>query len=45
MPIIDFHNHYYPPAYLKALQNGESFLPLILFLILTGCPLWSAAAN
>jgi aminocarboxymuconate-semialdehyde decarboxylase len=24
MPIIDFHNHYYPPAYLKALQNGES---------------------
>src|SRR5436853_620573 len=24
MPIIDFHNHYYPPAYLKALQDGES---------------------
>ena len=24
MPIIDFHNHYYPPAYLKALQSGES---------------------
>src|SRR5258708_9085809 len=24
MPVIDFHNHYYPPAYLKALQNGES---------------------
>src|SRR5579883_2894884 len=24
MPIIDFHNHYYPPGYLKALQAGES---------------------
>lgn len=24
MPIIDFHNHYYPPRYLKALQSGES---------------------
>jgi aminocarboxymuconate-semialdehyde decarboxylase len=24
MPIIDFHNHYYPPGYLKALQSGES---------------------
>jgi len=22
--IIDFHNHYYPPAYLKALQQGPS---------------------
>jgi len=22
--IIDFHNHYYPPGYLKALQSGES---------------------
>ncbi len=22
--IIDFHNHYYPPRYLKALQSGES---------------------
>jgi aminocarboxymuconate-semialdehyde decarboxylase len=22
--IIDFHNHYYPPGYLKALQAGES---------------------
>ena len=24
MPIIDFHNHYYPPAYLKALRAGPS---------------------
>ena len=24
MPIIDFHNHYYPPAYLDALRTGSS---------------------
>ncbi len=24
MPIIDFHNHYYPPEYLKRLQNEPS---------------------
>ena len=24
MPIIDFHNHYYPPAYLEALEQGPS---------------------
>jgi aminocarboxymuconate-semialdehyde decarboxylase len=24
MPVIDFHNHYYPPGYLKALQSGQS---------------------
>ena len=24
MAIIDFHNHYYPPKYMKALQSGES---------------------
>ena len=24
MPIIDFHNHYYPPAYLDALRSGSS---------------------
>ena len=24
MPVIDFHNHYYPPGYLKALKSGES---------------------
>jgi aminocarboxymuconate-semialdehyde decarboxylase len=24
MPIIDFHNHYYPPAYLNALQTKPS---------------------
>ncbi|MGH9393302.1 MAG: amidohydrolase family protein [Terriglobales bacterium] len=23
-PIIDVHNHYYPPDYLKALERGES---------------------
>jgi aminocarboxymuconate-semialdehyde decarboxylase len=24
MPIIDFHNHYYPPAYLDAVRRGPS---------------------
>src|SRR5437899_2277169 len=24
MRIIDFHNHYYPPAYLEALRSGSS---------------------
>ena len=24
MPIIDFHNHYYPPEYVKALEKGPS---------------------
>src|SRR5579871_4101568 len=24
MPIIDFHNHYYPPAYLDVLRSGSS---------------------
>src|SRR5579862_6218168 len=24
MPVVDFHNHYYPPGYLKALQSGQS---------------------
>jgi len=24
MPIVDFHNHYYPPAYLDALKSGAS---------------------
>jgi aminocarboxymuconate-semialdehyde decarboxylase len=24
MPIIDFHNHYYPPEYIKALEEGPS---------------------
>src|SRR2546428_317435 len=24
MPIIDFHNHYYPPKYLDALRSGRS---------------------
>lgn len=24
MPTIDFHNHYYPPAYLDALRTGSS---------------------
>src|SRR5689334_15801864 len=24
MPIIDFHNHYYPPVYLDALRSGSS---------------------
>jgi aminocarboxymuconate-semialdehyde decarboxylase len=24
MTVIDFHNHYYPPSYMRALQSGES---------------------
>ncbi|HEU5453694.1 MAG TPA: amidohydrolase family protein [Terriglobales bacterium] len=24
MPIVDFHNHFYPPAYLDALEKGPS---------------------
>jgi aminocarboxymuconate-semialdehyde decarboxylase len=24
MPIVDFHNHYYPPAYIAALRSGSS---------------------
>ena len=24
MPVIDFHNHYYPPAYLDALRSGPT---------------------
>jgi aminocarboxymuconate-semialdehyde decarboxylase len=24
MRVVDFHNHYYPPKYMKALQSGES---------------------
>src|SRR5690348_18379541 len=24
MSIIDFHNHYYPPAYIDALRKGNS---------------------
>jgi aminocarboxymuconate-semialdehyde decarboxylase len=24
MPIVDFHNHYYPPVYLDALRGGSS---------------------
>ena len=24
MPIIDFHNHYYPPAYIRALESSTS---------------------
>src|SRR5438477_4175913 len=24
MRIVDFHNHYYPPAYLDALRSGSS---------------------
>jgi aminocarboxymuconate-semialdehyde decarboxylase len=24
MPTIDFHNHYYPPEYIRALEQGPS---------------------
>ena len=30
MPVIDFHNHYYPPNYLRALQSGESRVRVIV---------------
>lgn len=30
MPIIDFHNHYYPPGYLKALRSGESVVEVTI---------------
>ena len=23
MNVIDFHNHYYPPEYLEAIQKGQ----------------------
>jgi len=28
--IIDFHNHYYPPKYMKALQSGESSVKMTI---------------
>src|SRR5215469_16737244 len=28
MPMIDFHNHCYPPAYLDALRGGNSAVEL-----------------
>lgn len=30
MKIIDFHNHYYPPAYLDALRAGPSHVKIII---------------
>jgi aminocarboxymuconate-semialdehyde decarboxylase len=30
MRIIDFHNHYYPPAYLDALRSGSSAVELTI---------------
>src|ERR1051325_10429772 len=30
MPIIDFHNHYYPPAYLDALRSGSSAVEMTI---------------
>jgi aminocarboxymuconate-semialdehyde decarboxylase len=30
MPIIDFHNHFYPPAYLDALRSGHSAVEVTL---------------
>ena len=30
MPVIDFHNHYYPPKYMQALQSGESSVRVIV---------------
>ena len=28
MKVIDFHNHYYPPAYLEALRTGPTTVKL-----------------
>jgi aminocarboxymuconate-semialdehyde decarboxylase len=30
MPIIDFHNHYYPPGYINALRAGESSIEVTI---------------
>ena len=30
MPIIDFHNHFYPPEYLEAIQKGPSQVKMTL---------------
>ncbi len=30
MPVIDFHNHFYPPAYLDALKAGKSNVRVVV---------------
>ena len=30
MPIIDFHNHFYPPVYLEALRSGSSVVEVTI---------------
>jgi aminocarboxymuconate-semialdehyde decarboxylase len=30
MPVIDFHNHYYPPRYLEALKSGQSSIEVTI---------------
>ncbi len=30
MPVIDFHNHYYPPKYLDALRSGHSSIKVTI---------------
>jgi aminocarboxymuconate-semialdehyde decarboxylase len=30
MPVVDFHNHYYPPAYLDALKAGKSNVRVVV---------------
>jgi len=30
MAVIDFHNHYYPPRYMQALQSGQSSVKVIV---------------
>ena len=30
MPIIDFHNHYYPPEYMRALRSGASAVEITI---------------
>ena len=28
MRVVDFHNHFYPPQYIAALETGSSAVPI-----------------
>jgi aminocarboxymuconate-semialdehyde decarboxylase len=30
MPVVDFHNHYYPPRYIDALKSGQSSIAVTI---------------
>ena len=36
MPVIDFHNHYYPPKYLEALRSGGTSVKVTVDRVETG---------